>query len=625
MQKILFLSNTSFSIEKFRSHYINKISKNAEVITCTPFSKPKNLNKKINHFKLKGFFFLLELYNFIKIINREKPNLLVVYSFKYQFLCSLIFNKKIYNKIYVIAGRGSTFLIKNFFIKNILLKVINFTLNSSDKLIFINPYDKEFFEKYFSLNKNNYLLPTEGLEVLKRRKKSFNSKKNFIFFARLINSKGIYEYIAAAKILKKKYSHLNFYIAGPLTKNRVGQSYLFYKKNQKILSLIKNTKEVKYLGYIENYKKIFHKIDCLISPSYTEGAGTSVMEAMMSGLFVIAYNNSGHKFVLKNTKNLICNKNTVNEITKNVEKYLKMNSNELKKNYKSSYLKITNNFSDEVIFNQIKKIPEFQFDRKLLTVVIPSYNRISLLSKKLIEIKKINYSFIDFLIILEKKDNQSVSFVKKFLNRHNLNHKVNILIQSSNNPDMAIRSGISASKQNYILINGDDDNLDLDNLRYLIKPIQKNYDIIFSKSFYFTKTNKKKIKFRLLSSYIKFFFTAKFGLNAIKYFNYIMTTSTIINKKFIKKIRGYPVNKNFISDYHMWMKFSKLKNKSTFVNSVTTYTNYDKDTLTGKNISKSDSYSNIFKMISDEQNIAVKTIQLFLLYIKKMNDRYLKL
>ena len=104
-----------------------------------------------------------------------------------------------------------------------------------------------------------------------------------------------------------------------------------------------------------------------------------------------------------------------------------------------------------------------------------------------------------------------------------------------------------------------------------------------------------------------------------------MTTSTIINKKFIKKIRGYPVNKNFISDYHMWMKFSKLKNKSTFVNSVTTYTNYDKDTLTGKNISKSDSYSNIFKMISDEQNIAVKTIQLFLLYIKKMNDRYLKL
>ena len=57
MQKILFLSNTSFSIEKFRSHYINKISKNAEVITCTPFSKPKNLNKKINHFKLKGFFF----------------------------------------------------------------------------------------------------------------------------------------------------------------------------------------------------------------------------------------------------------------------------------------------------------------------------------------------------------------------------------------------------------------------------------------------------------------------------------------------------------------------------------------------------------------------------------------
>ena len=40
-------------------------------------------------------------------------------------------------------------------------------------------------------------------------------------------------------------------------------------------------------------------MDCLISPSYSEGAGTSVMEAMMSGLFVIAYSNSGHNYVLK--------------------------------------------------------------------------------------------------------------------------------------------------------------------------------------------------------------------------------------------------------------------------------------------------------------------------------------
>lgn len=625
MQKILFLSNTSFSIEKFRFRYINKISNNAEVITCTPFSRPKNLNKKIDHFKLKGHFFFVELYNFIKIINKEKPNLLVVYSFKYQFLCSLIFNRKIYNKIYIVAGRGSIFLIKNFFIRNILLKIINFTLKSSDKLIFINPHDKEFFEKFFNLNENNYLIPTEGIKILKQKKKKFKLKKNFIFFARLINSKGINEYIAAAKILKKKYSHLNFYIAGPLTKNKIGQSHLFERKNQKILNLIKNTKEVKYLGYIKNYKKIFNKIDCLISPSYTEGAGTSVMEAMMSGLFVIAYNNSGHKFLLKNTKNLICDKNSVYEITKNVEKYLKIDPSELKKNYKNSYLKVAKNFSDEVVFNKIKEILEFQSDKKLLTVVIPSYDRISLLSKKLFEIKKINHFFIDFIIILEKKDNKSISFVKKFLSKYNLNHKVNVLIQSSNNPDMAIRSGISASKQNYILINGDDDYLDLDNLRYLIKPMQKNYDIIFSKSFYFTEKIKKNIKFRLLSSYIKFFFTATFGLKLVKFFNYIMTTSTIINKKFISKIRGYPVKKNFISDYHMWIKLSKLKYKSIFVNSLITYTKYDMNTLTGKKISKNENYSNIFKMISNEQNIATKLIQSFLLYFKKINDRYLRL
>ena len=67
------------------------------------------------------------------------------------------------------------------------------------------------------------------------------------------------------------------------------------------------------MGYIKNYKKVFPKMDCLVSPSYSEGAGTSVMEAMMSGLFVIAYSNSGQN-MFKKTPNKLVKYNNVNNL-----------------------------------------------------------------------------------------------------------------------------------------------------------------------------------------------------------------------------------------------------------------------------------------------------------------------
>ena len=72
-------------------------------------------------------------------------------------------------------------------------------------------------------------------------------------------------------------------------------------------------------------------MDCLVSPSYSEGAGTSVMEAMMSGLFVIGYKNSGHNYVISKTGNFICNKNNVGNLTNKIEKFLKLSKVKISK------------------------------------------------------------------------------------------------------------------------------------------------------------------------------------------------------------------------------------------------------------------------------------------------------
>ena len=129
-------------------------------------------------------------------------------------------------------------------------------------------------------------------------------------------------------------------------------------------SILKNTisknKYVKYIGYVKNYKNIFPKVDCLISPSYSEGAGTSVMEAMLSGLYIICYKNSGHNYVLKNTKNYICKINNINNLKYGVEEYLNLSNKELNDISKTSQKRVMNSFSSDLVSKKIVQILNFK-------------------------------------------------------------------------------------------------------------------------------------------------------------------------------------------------------------------------------------------------------------------------
>ena len=351
MKKILVISNTSFSIEKFRSHYLNKLSSEYRIKILTPSKRPINLSNKINFKQLKNIKLINFFYKLKKEINLFRPDKIIIYSWRYQLYISLLnFLYKNVETIYVIAGAGSLFLKKNKFFIFCLFKIVNYILKKPNKIIFINPYDKIWFENNFNIFGKTYLMPTEGVELIKKKK--INKKKNFLFFARLIKEKGIFEFLELANILKKKDKNLNFFVAGPTSQSLVGES----RVPSNLVSKIKSNPNINYLGNIKSFKNIFHKIDCLVSPSYTEGAGTSVMEAMMSGLYVVAYKNNGHNFILKNTKHYLCKKNNIAHLLDGIEKFLKMKNEDLERNALNSFNKVNHTFSSKLVYKKIKKI-----------------------------------------------------------------------------------------------------------------------------------------------------------------------------------------------------------------------------------------------------------------------------
>ena len=80
MKKLLVISNTSFSIEKFRSHYLNKISQKYNILVSTPQKKPRNIND-IKFKKINDQTIINSIINLYKIIKNFKPNMIIVYNF----------------------------------------------------------------------------------------------------------------------------------------------------------------------------------------------------------------------------------------------------------------------------------------------------------------------------------------------------------------------------------------------------------------------------------------------------------------------------------------------------------------------------------------------------------------
>ena len=370
MKKILVITNTAFSIKKFREHYLSKC-KNYKFKIYTPNEKVK-LNNKTSNIETCSFSsknLIHDFFEIFRILKRENLSNVIVYSTYYSFLTIICKFFLKFNLMFVVAGRGSIFVNKNKFSILIYKKIFQFFLLFVNHIVYINPTDRNFFSKKTSLYKKSFLIPTEGTPIINLEKKG-KLKKNFIFFGRLIAEKGIREYVKVAKIIKRIHPECNFYVAGPTRKKFIGQSnydvntLTFFKKNKKFIN---------YLGFKKHYKEILPKMDCLISPSYEEGAGTSVMESIISGLYVIAFKNSGHNYLLKDTGNFLCKNKDIQSLVDGIETFLNTSDFELNSIIMKSQKKIRENFSSEIVASKFENILNKTFGLKNKLAIINFY------------------------------------------------------------------------------------------------------------------------------------------------------------------------------------------------------------------------------------------------------------
>ena len=294
---IVYLAHWDWILTRSRKDIVSNIN-NSKFMAICPINEneielenyyQETIDWNIDRNKIFDFWGIKNLRKIIKNLNSE--DIVHVFTLKSGLLfafANLFRNNKTKN-ILTITGLG--YLFSDNFKAKILKILLSFFITrlinkNFDFLMYQNIEDQKTFNNYSKYIGESYIIPTSGINVkgLEIKKEYRNSNLKIIMATRMINDKGIFEYLELANLMKD--SDFEFYLAGDVDKGNPDS----LSKSQ--LDEIKNNKYINYLGHID-IKKNLHNYDINIVMSKYEGSSRILLESLYIGLICLSNNIPG--------------------------------------------------------------------------------------------------------------------------------------------------------------------------------------------------------------------------------------------------------------------------------------------------------------------------------------------
>ena len=301
---------------------------------------------------------LISLIRFCKIIG---PDIICLFSIKPNIYGSIAGKVLGIPSIANITGLGTAFIKKTLltYIAKILYK---FALSGSYFVFFQNSNDQLFFINNKLINKSkSKLLPGSGVDLKRFKPSSFNrinEKFIFLLVSRLLEDKGILEYIEAIRHIKKNFPELliEFQILGEID----AENRTTIKKNQ--VDKWVNENIITYLGVSDEVQNVIAKCDCIVLPSYREGMPRSILEAFAMEKPAIVSNAPGCNDIVDDEINgFICKVRSSSDLA---DKMLNM-------------YRLPNKTRKQMGINGRKKVEKFYNEKIVISEYIKSINCIT--------------------------------------------------------------------------------------------------------------------------------------------------------------------------------------------------------------------------------------------------------
>ena len=317
--KIFIVGNVASMMINFRKELIEALVSEGHSVYCLVSDydeKSRNtvksfgaipLNYSLNSKGLNPFKDIMATCELISLFKKYKPS--IVFSF---FVKPVIFSTiaakiaKVPRIIGMIEGLGGAFTLhkkgqtrKVKIIKVIQIILYKISLPLLNELIFLNSDDREdLINRYRIRAKSINILGGIGVDLCKfSYSKAPIETISFIFIARFLAEKGIFEYLEAAKRIKEIYKNVKFYIFGSFDELNP------FALKRDILEPYLESGIVIYPGFVDNINEWIADSSVFVLPSYREGVPRSTQEAMAVGRAIITTDSAGCRETVKDGVN----------------------------------------------------------------------------------------------------------------------------------------------------------------------------------------------------------------------------------------------------------------------------------------------------------------------------------
>lgn len=354
MKRILFLVNHDIVIYNFRKELVERLLADGnEVIISSPYGERIELLKRIgcqyipielDRHNLNLYAEIRLLIRYVNLLKSVKPDIVLSYTIKPNLYGSIVARICKIPIIINVTGLGSAFA--NVSITRMLLTSAYRFAFCNVQTVFVQ--NKDILE-FFVNNKIGYnklkLLPGSGVNL--RHFYLIDYPKDeiikFIFISRIMKSKGIDLYLETAKYIKNKYPNTQFLVCGFCEEQYI-----------EILREYENCGIIKYLGFINDIRKILLYTHCTIHPTfYPEGVSNVLLESAASGRPVITTDRSGCCEVVDDGVNgYLVPEHDLKALILAVEKFLELSNEDRCEMGKAGRRKVEREFDRNIVVEE---------------------------------------------------------------------------------------------------------------------------------------------------------------------------------------------------------------------------------------------------------------------------------
>jgi glycosyltransferase involved in cell wall biosynthesis len=298
-----------------------------------------------------------------RVFKQKRPDVVLGYTIKNNIFGALAARSLRIPFIPNITGLGTSFL-SGGVLQNFVEFLYKVSFKRIEVVFFQNHDDRDHFvERKLVKPFQARVVPGSGIDVDQFKPQPYpknDEKLVFLFIGRLLRDKGIYEFVDVAKEIRNKNSNIIFRILGSIdTANTSGVQ-------REILENWIDEGIIEYEGTTTDVRPFIREANCIVLPSYREGAPRTLIEAASMARPLISTDVPGCRSVVNHGENgILCEARSTTSLRAAIEEFLKLSHESRSEMGRSGCVKVQREFDSNIISNAYLRAISDVVDREL--------------------------------------------------------------------------------------------------------------------------------------------------------------------------------------------------------------------------------------------------------------------